>query len=80
MYLLGGVLLGATLGYVGGAVFALTQPDTSIRPGPDGAAITVAHDYSAVPIIGGFVGAMLGLVVGGLLAASRWRRNREPRF
>ena len=75
LYLVIGVLLGVTLGYASGAVFALTQPNTSIRPGPDGSPIEIANDYSMVPIIGGLVGAALGLVGGGLLAVWRWRRS-----
>jgi hypothetical protein len=74
-YLLIGVLLGATLGCAGGAVFGITQPNTSIQPGPDGEPITVANDYTAVPIIGGLVGAVMGLLAGGLLATRRWRRS-----
>lgn len=75
LYLAIGVLLGATLGYASGAGFALTRPSTSMRPGPDGSPVEVANDYTAVPIIGGLVGAVLGLVGGGLWAARRWRRS-----
>lgn len=76
VYLLTGVLLGAVLGGAGGLVFAMTRPDTSVIPGPDGAPVMMAHDYSMVPIIGGLLGAVLGLVAGGESAARRWRRSR----
>ena len=75
LYLLLGVVLGATLGYVGAFAFALTRPTTSIQPGPDGAPAEVANDYTAVPTIGGAVGAVLGLVGGSVLAVRRWRRS-----
>lgn len=70
-----GALLGVTLGSGSGAGFALTRPSTSTRSGPDGSPVEVANDYAAVPIIGGLVGAVLGLVSGGLLAVRRWRRS-----
>ena len=73
--LLTGVLLGAALGYAGGFVWGLIQPNTSVIPGPDGTAITVANDDTAVPMVGGPVGAVLCLVAGRLLAAKRWRHS-----
>lgn len=75
LYLLLGAVLGATIGYVGAFAFALTRPTTSIQTGPDGSPIEVANDYSVVPVIGGAVGAVLGLVAGSLLAVWRWRRS-----
>ena len=70
------VLVGATLGFAGGAVFAAVQPTSSVRPGPDGAPITVSNDYTAIPFVTGLGGAALGLLCGGLLlAAVRWRRR-----
>jgi hypothetical protein len=76
IYLILCVLLGAVIGYAGGVGFALTQPNTSIRPGPEGEPVTVANDYTAVPMISGLGGALIGLLVGGLLAARRWRRSQ----
>ena len=70
------VLVGATLGFAGGAVFAAVQPNSSVRPAPDGAPITVTNDYTVIPFLTGLGGSALGLLCGGLLlAAVRWRRR-----
>ena len=66
---LAGVLVGATLGFAGGAVFAAVQPNSFVRPGPDGAPITVANDYTVIPFVTGLGGAAFGLLCGGLLPA-----------
>jgi MYXO-CTERM domain-containing protein len=75
LYLVTGALLGAALGCAGGFALALIRPSTSVITGPDGTPIRVANDDTAVPIISGLVGAVLGLVAVGMLAARRWRRS-----
>ena len=56
-------------------MFALARPNTAVFPGPDGALIMVVNDDTAIPIIGGLVGAVLGLMAGGeLLWPSGHRR------
>ncbi len=70
-------VLGGTFGFFASFALALTLPVDSVVPGPEGTPITVLNDHSAVPIFGGALGIFLGVGVGLLAAAQRWRRTRS---
>jgi hypothetical protein len=77
-YLVLGAVLGATVGCFAAFAFALTLPNESVQPGPDGSPVTVLHDYTAVPIVGGLGGFALGLAGGGLVAARKVAAPTRP--
>ncbi len=75
VHLVLGVILGGLIGSVGAVAFFSGRPLASVRSGPGGEPLTIANDYSMMPIVGAVSGAALGLIAGGLLALRRWRHD-----